>query len=146
MDEKQLAYASISAHNKAVRKKYKRLTQQWEAVVECYTVGGKKQHNIAKRVATSKTIQASSLLDAGGGYDQYGFQPRSKDGEWIVFCTMPECPLGAMIWNPFERSKAVRHFQTHGLHLAEDQILDLFGFQGMYFLLLLTASYAYNCV
>lgn len=116
----------IKENNLAVQRLRQRLIDDWQSLSVQFGPDKRTKEN---QIPTQKTIRATSLLHAGNSFDHYAFHPRFRAGEWVVFCSVPECVDKAIIWHPFRRGAAIEHFRTHGLELTRDQILDLFGYQ-----------------
>lgn len=113
---------SITANNMCVREIQRLRQMAWDALLDQYRSG-------AHPSRTRKAILNSSATSFGIEKELFTW-PEGHHDLWVIFCTSPDCNLRPMSKWELMSGEASAHFETHGLSLDNDQIINLFGFQG----------------
>lgn len=118
METNHLTQWDIAANNYAAQQMYSQLRQDWAALLHHHTHGQPSDY-----IPTRSVGEASLVRE---GLEKYVSRwAEGGDCEWLLFCTVPDCTLGAV-----RGSSAARHFRSHGFELDKRQIIQLFGYQG----------------
>lgn len=119
-----LSKLDIAAHNTIIKSRHELARSKW-AMLSKQDAASDRQTLLTTVSGVRGTLWASSVPE-----NAYDFsRPKEKGGQVVVICTDPDCSSEPLATYPEARI----HFRTHGLNLDDRQIIQLFGFKGVYF-------------